>query len=103
MSWVSRWAAHCDAAECGHEWLVDREAGEPRRCAKCKSRKWNAGRPDPAFSSESLKKIAPESAVANERKVGGTVATPKMPAAVARPEHAEGCPCNMCKIKRGEM
>lgn len=30
--------AKCEV--CGHEWLT---AKEPRQCAKCRSRKWNAG------------------------------------------------------------
>lgn len=31
-----RKAAHCD--ECEHEWLAE---GYPKRCARCKSRRWN--------------------------------------------------------------
>ena len=36
MAWVMRKTAVCDV--CGHEWLPE---GYPRRCAKCKSGKWN--------------------------------------------------------------
>jgi hypothetical protein len=38
MSFESRQVAKCDA--CGHVWLPGGEL--PRRCAKCKSAKWNA-------------------------------------------------------------
>jgi len=43
MSWKSRWVAACD--ECGHEWIPqDTERfGDPKQCAKCKSRRWNDG------------------------------------------------------------
>ena len=41
MSWIQRWAAHCEG--CGHEWLAsDPEVrGDPKQCAKCKTRHWN--------------------------------------------------------------
>ena len=42
MSQVTRQAAHCD--QCSHEWLIV-GASTPTHCAKCKSRKWNAGAP----------------------------------------------------------
>jgi len=41
MSWEQRRVAVCDG--CGHVWLPD---GYPRRCAKCKSTKWNIGGED---------------------------------------------------------
>jgi len=44
MSWVSRWAAKCD--ECGKEWIPEKdpqEYGDPKQCAKCKTRRWNHG------------------------------------------------------------
>lgn len=37
MSWVQCRAAHCDV--CGHEWLA---SGQPKQCAKCKTRAWNS-------------------------------------------------------------
>jgi len=39
--WVERWAAKCGV--CGHEWLPENvEAkGDPKRCARCRTRKWN--------------------------------------------------------------
>ncbi len=39
MAWVMRRVAVC--RECGHEWLP--LSGYPKRCAKCKSGKWNVG------------------------------------------------------------
>lgn len=33
----------CVCEDCGHEWLPDGDAVEVKRCARCKSRKWNAG------------------------------------------------------------
>jgi hypothetical protein len=39
-------AVLCDCSQCGHLWLVPVERGEPVRCSRCKSRRWNvvAGR-----------------------------------------------------------
>jgi hypothetical protein len=39
MAWVKRMVPHCNL--CGHEWLSG--SPSPKRCAKCKSAKWNKG------------------------------------------------------------
>ena len=41
MSWVAKWVAKCDL--CGHEWLAKdpEKYGDPKQCARCKSRRWN--------------------------------------------------------------
>jgi hypothetical protein len=41
--WVHRWVAKCDV--CGHEWLAKEPEinGDPKQCARCKSRGWNRG------------------------------------------------------------
>lgn len=39
MGIVRRYLARCD--QCGHEWMPEKR--RPRRCAKCKSMRWNVG------------------------------------------------------------
>ena len=34
-------AVLCDCSQCGHLWLVPVERGEPVRCSRCKSSRWN--------------------------------------------------------------
>ena len=39
MAWVTRKIPQCN--RCGHEWLTENPS--PKRCARCKSAKWDRG------------------------------------------------------------
>jgi hypothetical protein len=45
----------CDLSECGRVWIAEK-VEMPRRCARCKSTKWDEGKPS-TLASERLKPI----------------------------------------------
>lgn len=46
----------CEITKCGHLWIAY-DNKPPEKCAKCKSRKWNASGVDRTFSSQSAPDI----------------------------------------------
>ena len=83
MSQTTVKAWKCDRESCGHVWYTGSN-DPPKSCSKCKSKNWNTETIAPLINSGAV-------------KTASQVFSPTYP--YARPAHAPGCKCLMCKGK----